>query len=113
MFKDNDNLLKGLLFGVFEIPLTELGSGANNIKEIRMIPTEESDIQSSILSASYPHSGSGLDALTDSFWFNAQEVELMLDQSAKTHPAISVYKPCIMTTIKDWYNGYYIGRFRG
>ncbi|KAJ1641573.1 hypothetical protein LPJ64_006456, partial [Coemansia asiatica] len=65
--------VKRLLFGVFEIPLTELGSGANNIKEIRMIPTEESDIQSSILSASYPHSGSGLDALTDSFWFNAQE----------------------------------------
>ncbi|KAJ2696906.1 hypothetical protein FB645_006077 [Coemansia sp. IMI 203386] len=113
MFKDNDNLLKGLLFGVFEIPLTELGSGANNIKEIRMIPTEESDIQSSILSASHPHSGSGLDALTDSFWFNANEVELMLDQSAKTHPVISTYKPCIMATIKDWYNGYYIGRFRG
>ncbi|KAJ2224007.1 hypothetical protein IWW45_008198, partial [Coemansia sp. RSA 485] len=112
-FIDNDNLLKGLLFGVFEIPLTELGSGANNIKEIRMIPTEESDIQSSILSASHPHSGSGLDALTDSFWFNANEVELMLDQSAKTHPVIGTYKPCIMATIKDWYNGYYIGRFRG
>ncbi|KAJ2236700.1 hypothetical protein H4R99_000142 [Coemansia sp. RSA 1722] len=113
MFKDNRHLQKGLLFGVFEIPLTELGSGANNIKEIRMIPTEESDIQSSILSASHPHSGSGLDALTDSFWFNANEVELMLDQSAKTHPVISTYKPCIMATIKDWYNGYYIGRFRG
>ncbi|KAJ2381881.1 hypothetical protein GGI05_005834, partial [Coemansia sp. RSA 2603] len=113
MFKDNDNLIKGLLTGVFEIPLTELGSGANNIKEIRMIPTEESDIQSSILSASSPHSGGGLDALTDSFWFNAKEVELMLDQSAKTHPSISTYKSCIMATIKDWYNGYYIGRFRG
>ncbi|KAJ1859119.1 hypothetical protein LPJ73_001824 [Coemansia sp. RSA 2703] len=113
MFKDNIHLRKGLLTGVFEIPLTELGSGANNIKEIRMIPTEESDIQSSILSASSPHSGGGLDALTDSFWFNAKEVELMLDQSAKTHPSISTYKPCIMATIKDWYNGYYIGRFRG
>ncbi|KAJ2365931.1 hypothetical protein IW150_006083, partial [Coemansia sp. RSA 2607] len=112
-FYETHFMKKGLLTGVFEIPLTELGSGANNIKEIRMIPTEESDIQSSILSASSPHSGGGLDALTDSFWFNAKEVELMLDQSAKTHPSISTYKPCIMATIKDWYNGYYIGRFRG
>ncbi|KAJ2337997.1 hypothetical protein GGF43_006979, partial [Coemansia sp. RSA 2618] len=36
MLKDNDNLRKGLLFGVFEIPLTEMGSGANNIKDVRM-----------------------------------------------------------------------------
>ncbi|KAJ2717630.1 hypothetical protein GGI07_005953, partial [Coemansia sp. Benny D115] len=95
------------------IPLTELGSGANNIKEIRMIPSEESDIRSSILAASHPHSGSGLDALTDSFWFNANEVELMLDQSAKTYPSIDKYKKYIMAAIKEWYNGYYIGRFRG
>ncbi|KAJ2292898.1 hypothetical protein IWW55_005791, partial [Coemansia sp. RSA 2706] len=40
MLKDNDNLRKGLLLGVFEIPLTEMGSGANNIKDIRMVPTE-------------------------------------------------------------------------
>ncbi|KAJ1877258.1 hypothetical protein LPJ66_012144, partial [Kickxella alabastrina] len=112
IFKDNDNLLKGLLFGVFEVPLTELGSGANNIKEIRMIPSEESDIQSSILAATHPHSGNGLDALTDLFWFNTNEVELMLEQSAKTHPAIGTYKSFILATIKEWYNGYYIGRFR-
>ncbi|KAJ1859986.1 hypothetical protein LPJ78_005964, partial [Coemansia sp. RSA 989] len=37
MLKDNDNLIKGVLFGVFEVPLTEMGSGANNIKEIRMV----------------------------------------------------------------------------
>ncbi|KAJ2339863.1 hypothetical protein GGH91_004352, partial [Coemansia sp. RSA 2671] len=73
MLKDNKYLLKGLLFGVFEIPLTEMGSGANNIKDIRMIPAEESDIQGSILTAAHPHSGCGMDALTDSFWFNAHE----------------------------------------
>ncbi|KAJ2362716.1 hypothetical protein H4S02_011305, partial [Coemansia sp. RSA 2611] len=67
MLKDNKYLLKGLLFGVFEIPLTEMGSGANNIKDIRMIPAEESDIQGSILTAAHPHSGCGMDALTDSF----------------------------------------------
>ncbi|KAJ1891738.1 hypothetical protein LPJ81_005686, partial [Coemansia sp. IMI 209127] len=46
---DNSHLLRGLLFGVFEIPLTEMGSGANNIKDIRMVPCEESDIQGNIL----------------------------------------------------------------
>ncbi|KAJ2688761.1 hypothetical protein IWW39_001976 [Coemansia spiralis] len=113
MLKDNDNLRKGLLFGVFEIPLTEMGSGANNIKDIRMIPAEESDIQGSILTAAHPHSGCGMDALTDSFWFNAHEVEQMLDNSTKWCARIAKHKPFILRTIKKWYNGYYIGRFRG
>ncbi|KAJ2889962.1 hypothetical protein IWW38_004396, partial [Coemansia aciculifera] len=113
MFKDNDNLLKGLLFGVFEIPLTEMGSGANNIKDIRMIPVEESDIQGSILTAAHPHSGCGMDALTDSFWFNAHEVEQMLDNSTKWCARMAKHKAFILQTIKMWYNGYYIGRFRG
>ncbi|KAJ2844291.1 hypothetical protein IWW36_005244, partial [Coemansia brasiliensis] len=51
MLKDNKNLVKGVLFGVFEVPLTEMGSGANNIKEIRMVPTDEKDIQASVLAA--------------------------------------------------------------
>ncbi|KAJ2865818.1 hypothetical protein GGH94_001950 [Coemansia aciculifera] len=113
MLKDNDNLRKGLLFGVFEIPLTEVGSGANNIKDIRMIPAEESDIQGSILTAAHPHSGCGMDALTDSFWFNAREVEQMLDNSTKWCTRIAKHKTFIVQTIKKWYNGYYIGRFRG
>ncbi|KAJ2209187.1 hypothetical protein IW145_000131 [Coemansia sp. RSA 521] len=106
-------MLKGLLFGVFEIPLTEMGSGANNIKDIRMVPTEENDIRGSILSASHPHSGSGMDALTDSFWFNTNEVELMLDNSTRWCAKIAQHKPLIMQTIRDWYNEYFIGRFRG
>ncbi|KAJ2137763.1 hypothetical protein J3F82_006062, partial [Coemansia sp. RSA 637] len=113
MLKDNKHLIKGLLFGVFEIPLTEMGSGANNIKDIRMVPTEENDIRGSILSASHPHSGSGMDALTDSFWFNTNEVELMLDNSTRWCAKIAQHKPLIMQTIRDWYNGYFIGRFRG
>ncbi|KAJ2556324.1 hypothetical protein IWW35_000064 [Coemansia sp. RSA 1878] len=113
MLKDNKHLIKGLLFGVFEIPLTEMGSGANNIKDIRMVPTEENDIRGSILSASHPHSGSGMDALTDSFWFNTNEVELMLDNSTRWCAKIAQHKPLIMQTIRDWYNEYFIGRFRG
>ncbi|KAJ2837149.1 hypothetical protein FBU31_001203 [Coemansia sp. 'formosensis'] len=113
MLKDNNNLRKGLLFGVFEIPLTEMGSGANNIMDIHMIPTEESDIQVSLLLAPQPHSGRGMDALTDSFWFNAHEVEKMLDNSALQCTHIAKHKTLILRTIREWYNGYYIGRFRG
>ncbi|KAJ2488196.1 hypothetical protein EV174_000002 [Coemansia sp. RSA 2320] len=113
MLKDNKHLLKGLLFGVFEIPLTEMGSGANNIKDIRMIPVEESDIQGSILTATHPHSGRGMDALTDSFWFNAHEVEQMLDNSTKWCTRIAKHKPFILQTIEKWCNGYFIGRFCG
>ncbi|PIA12636.1 hypothetical protein COEREDRAFT_12478 [Coemansia reversa NRRL 1564] len=113
MLKDNKHLIKGLLFGVFEIPLTEMGSGANNIKDIHMIPAEKNDIQGSIISASYPHSGSGMDALTDSFWFNANEVEQMLNNCTKCCSQIATHKTFIMQTIREWYNGYFIGRFRG
>ncbi|KAJ2321302.1 hypothetical protein IWW52_000829 [Coemansia sp. RSA 2704] len=112
-YPDNKHLIKGLLLGVFEIPLTEMGSGANNIKDIRMVPTEVNDIESSILSADQPHTGSGIDALTDSFWFNAKEVELMLENSIGWCPRIARHKPFIMDEIRSWYNGYFIGRFRG
>ncbi|KAJ2827184.1 hypothetical protein GGI24_002714, partial [Coemansia furcata] len=113
MLKDNNNMRKGLLFGVFEIPLTEMGSGANNIMDIHMIPTKESDIQLSLLLAPHSHSGRGMDALTDSFWFNSHEVEKMLDNSALQCTHIAKHKTLILRTIREWYNGYYIGRFRG
>ncbi|KAJ2611358.1 hypothetical protein EV177_003524 [Coemansia sp. RSA 1804] len=90
-----------------------MGSDANKIKDIRMVPCEESNIQGNILSTSHPHSGSRLDALTDSFWFNVNEIELMLDSSAQQCPRILDHKPAILKTVREWYNGYYIGRFRG
>ncbi|KAI9479938.1 hypothetical protein BX667DRAFT_513765 [Coemansia mojavensis] len=113
MLKDNNHLIKGVLFGVFEVPLTEMGSGANNIKEIRMVPTDEKDIRASILTADCPHSRDGLDTLTDSFWFNAKEVEQMLDQSTSWCAKVADYKMFIMDQIREWYNGYFIGRFKG
>ncbi|KAJ2160826.1 hypothetical protein GGF46_001956 [Coemansia sp. RSA 552] len=113
MLKDNDGLRKGLLMGVFEIPLTEMGSGANNVKDVRMVPAERSDIHSSVLAAGMAHSGGGLDALTDSFWFNAGEVAAMLDNSTRWCARIADHKQYILDTIRDWYNGYFIGRFRG
>ncbi|KAJ2641278.1 hypothetical protein GGF44_002195 [Coemansia sp. RSA 1694] len=79
MLKDNDNMLKGLLVGQFEVPLAEMGCSSDSIQTIRTIPAEESDIQHSTFTMAHPHSGRGMDALTDSFFINAQEVEQMLD----------------------------------
>ncbi|KAJ2557850.1 hypothetical protein EV175_001094 [Coemansia sp. RSA 1933] len=113
MFKDNSNLRKGLLVGVFGIPLSELGSGANNIKDFPMVPFKDVTGNGSISNANDKHSGMGLGALTDSFWFNTKEVEKLLDQSAIRFPQIADNKGIIMSTIKKWYSGYHIGRFNG
>ncbi|KAJ1784428.1 hypothetical protein LPJ59_006360 [Coemansia sp. RSA 2399] len=113
MFKDNRNLLKGFLVGVFYIPLSELGSGANNIKDFPMVPFKDAIGNGNITNADDKHTGMGLDALTDSFWFNTKEVERLLDQNAIRYPQITEAKDAIMSTIKKWYNGYHIGRFSG
>ncbi|KAJ2093376.1 hypothetical protein IW138_000226 [Coemansia sp. RSA 986] len=113
MFKDNFYLRKGLLVGVFEVPLAELGSGANNIVDFPMVPFKNVTGNGSTISATYKHSGRGLDALTDSFWFNTKEVEGLLEKSAIRFPQIAEHRDKVMAVIKDWYNGYHFGRFRG
>ncbi|KAJ2757245.1 hypothetical protein GGI19_000179 [Coemansia pectinata] len=37
---DNNHLRKGLLIGVFEVQMAEMDSGANSIRDIRMVPVE-------------------------------------------------------------------------
>ncbi|KAJ2084844.1 hypothetical protein IW138_006564, partial [Coemansia sp. RSA 986] len=113
MFKDNRYLRKGLLVGVFEVPLAELGSGANNIVDFPMVPFKNVTGNGSIVSATYKHSGKGLDALTDSFWFNTKEVEGLLEKSAIRFPQIAEHRDEVMAVIKNWYNGYHFGWFRG
>ncbi|KAJ2561280.1 hypothetical protein IW140_006591, partial [Coemansia sp. RSA 1813] len=113
MFKDNHYLRKGILVGVFEVPLAELGSGANNIVDFPMVPFKNVTGNGSIISATYKHSGRGLDALTDSFWFNTKEVEGLLEKSAIRFPQIAEHRDEVMAVIKNWYNGYHFGRFRG
>ncbi|KAJ1768158.1 hypothetical protein LPJ74_004998 [Coemansia sp. RSA 1843] len=110
---DNFYLRKGLLVGVFEVPLAELGSGANNIVDFPMVPFKNVTGNGSTISATYKHSGRGLDALTDSFWFNTKEVEGLLEKSAIRFPQIAEHRDKVMAVIKDWYNGYHFGRFRG
>ncbi|KAJ2381726.1 hypothetical protein GGI23_007520, partial [Coemansia sp. RSA 2559] len=70
-----------------------------------MVPFKDVTGNGSIFNANNKHTGMGLDALTDSFWFNPKEIEKLLDQSAIRFPQIADNKGIIMSTIKEWYNG--------
>ncbi|KAJ2464511.1 hypothetical protein GGI03_003186, partial [Coemansia sp. RSA 2337] len=113
MTKDNNHLCKGLLLGVFEVQMTWMGSGANSIKDIPMVPVEESDIRGGISLSDERHTRNGMDALTDAFWFNATEIRQMVDVSLGQALPSTADRLAVTETIKEWYNGYYIGRFRG
>ncbi|KAJ2034436.1 hypothetical protein H4S03_004975 [Coemansia sp. S3946] len=102
-----------LLLGVFEVQMTWMGSGANSIKDIPMVPVEESDIRGGISLSDERHTRNGMDALTDAFWFNATEIRQMVDVSLGQALPSTADRLAVTETIKEWYNGYYIGRFRG
>ncbi|KAJ2527330.1 hypothetical protein EV175_007554, partial [Coemansia sp. RSA 1933] len=48
-----------------------------------------------------PHAGNGLNALTDSFWFNAEEIGKMLDNTAHIYPLIVDHKAAILDTMRN------------
>ncbi|KAJ1997818.1 hypothetical protein GGI04_005261, partial [Coemansia thaxteri] len=110
---DNRNLRKGFLIGVFEVELTGMGSGANSIEDIHLVPTNEGDIADNVGLSTLPHSGGGLDALVDAFWFNSQEVEQMLINCLGSQMLNTELRAIALSTIEEWYDGYFIGRFRG
>ncbi|KAJ2065240.1 hypothetical protein GGI17_000496 [Coemansia sp. S146] len=101
---DNNYLLKGLLIGVFEIRISGMGSGANSIRDIRMVSAEESDMRDSIARSKVPHSRKGIDALTDAFWFNEAEIEQMVDVSLGTYLPAATDRVAVLNTIKERYN---------
>ncbi|KAJ2323549.1 hypothetical protein GGI00_005591, partial [Coemansia sp. RSA 2681] len=110
---DNLYMCKSLLIGVFEVQMAGMGSGANSIVDIRLIPALEKDIRHSITRASVPHSRDGMDALTDAFWFNEAEVELLVVSSIGQYLHTADDKAVVLQTIREWYDGYCIGRFCG
>ncbi|KAJ1767110.1 hypothetical protein LPJ74_005539 [Coemansia sp. RSA 1843] len=109
---DNRSLLRGLLVGIFYIPLTEMGLGANDVKDIRTIPCE-SDINDGAPLASDPHTPDGPDSLAGLFRLNVKEIKKMFDNSTQVYLPIAIHKSTILETTRDWYDGYYIGRFSG
>ncbi|KAJ2443347.1 hypothetical protein GGF42_006665, partial [Coemansia sp. RSA 2424] len=92
---------KGLLIGVFAVQMAGMGSGANSIVDIRLIPALEKDIRHSITRASVPHSRDGMDALTDAFWFNEAEVEQLVISSIGQYLHTAEGKAVVPRTIKE------------
>ncbi|KAI8322753.1 hypothetical protein GQ54DRAFT_310718 [Martensiomyces pterosporus] len=93
MIKYNDNILKGLITGVFAVSLAVMGSGANDIEEykaIEMPETEDTDDELTALWASetieYPHRG--VNYFLDSFAFNSQEVSALIDKACVIRPSL-------------------------
>ncbi|KAJ2026354.1 hypothetical protein IWW57_003063, partial [Coemansia sp. S610] len=113
MFKGNIHMDKGLITGVFELPTIKIGSGPNGIQDIHLVPLLSTDIRNSRSISLVRHSRGGLDALTDSFWFNAIEVRDMLVNCTAQFDGFDAYYDDVMGKIREFYNGYYIGRFSG
>ncbi|KAJ1953739.1 hypothetical protein GGI12_005954, partial [Dipsacomyces acuminosporus] len=112
MFKANDHLLQGLMVGVFEIPLTELGSGLNDIKTIQLVPGELPRTQGGG-AKDIPHSREGIDALSDSFGFNVTEVAELVEKVKDRFRVLDGSESKVMEEIRKMYNGYFVGRFSG
>ncbi|KAJ2745891.1 hypothetical protein GGI19_006466, partial [Coemansia pectinata] len=113
MFKGNDEMHKGLMTGVFEMSMIKIGSGPNNVKDIYLIPTSTVEVHSSLRASEMPHSHHSNDALTDAFWFNTKEVRKMLENCTEQFAGFTEYHDDVMHKVREFYNGYYIGRFSG
>ncbi|KAJ2908209.1 hypothetical protein GGI21_003113, partial [Coemansia aciculifera] len=60
--------------------MTSMGSGANSLVDIRLVPALEADIRDYVNYGQERHSRDGMDALTDAFWFNKDEVKEIVEK---------------------------------
>ncbi|KAJ2554507.1 hypothetical protein EV175_002558, partial [Coemansia sp. RSA 1933] len=111
MFKDNEDLEKGLMAGVFPISLGDLGSGANNFYDVTMVPTKQDEYVDPALIDPSEHAMDGSDELIDSFGFNCGEVRSMAEIVLAPHEHLHDHVDAVTRTIKEWYNGYQFDRF--
>ncbi|KAJ1850678.1 hypothetical protein LPJ76_006365, partial [Coemansia sp. RSA 638] len=105
MFKDNPNTRTGVLVGVHEIELGDLGSGPNNIETLALTVlkhTEALDTNARIM-VSY-------DKFGELFAFTQPEVEALVDKVLEKNPHLQRYPvEQIMDKIIEWYDGYCFG----
>ncbi|KAJ2081771.1 hypothetical protein H4R24_002096 [Coemansia sp. RSA 988] len=117
MTKDNDNLCKGLLTGVFRVSLVDLGSGANNIGEfdtVRVKPMfTSSSAEGRAMGAAASTDVSMAPTFAGMYLFNEDEVSGLVTHAIKNIPALGQYEANIMHILRDWYNGYVVGGFTG
>ncbi|KAJ2022788.1 hypothetical protein IWW57_004384, partial [Coemansia sp. S610] len=110
---ENDYMHKGLIAAVLELSITIISSGANNVEDIDLVPSSAAEIRYLLSKSQVKHSRGGLDALKYAFWFNAEEVRMMLINCAARFDRFDAYHDDAMDKFRKSYNWYYIGCFSG
>ncbi|KAJ2183785.1 hypothetical protein EV181_004710, partial [Coemansia sp. RSA 532] len=99
--KDNPNTLTGVLVGVHEIELDDLGSGPNNIVTLALtVPKHTETLNANAMGiVSYNKFG-------ELFAFTQAEVEALVEKVQEKNPHLEMYSvELIMSKIIEWYDG--------
>ncbi|KAJ2281245.1 hypothetical protein GGH14_002053 [Coemansia sp. RSA 370] len=102
---DNPNTLTGVLVGVHEIELDDLGSGPNNIVTLALtVPKHTETLNANAMGiVSYNKFG-------ELFAFTQAEVEALVEKVQEKNPHLEMYSvELIMSKIIEWYDGYCFG----
>ncbi|KAJ2215581.1 hypothetical protein EV179_001991 [Coemansia sp. RSA 487] len=106
IFKGNDDLLAGMLVGVHHVNVATMTSGVNNIQYMSLAAdttSERNDV--------------GQYNMALYFGYSEEEIELLVEKTSEANRGrlgeddYSVAE--ILKTMKEWYNGYRIGRKHG
>ncbi|KAJ2201326.1 hypothetical protein IW144_000447 [Coemansia sp. RSA 522] len=98
---DNPNTLTGVLVGVHEIELDDLGSGPNNIVTLALtVPKHTETLNANAMGiVSYNKFG-------ELFAFTQAEVEALVEKVQEKNPHLEMYSvELIMSKIIEWYDG--------
>ncbi|KAJ1719159.1 hypothetical protein LPJ61_006367, partial [Coemansia biformis] len=108
IFKGNENLERGLLMGVHEFKLSDMDSGANNIRNILLTTRGYSHNAASPEGPAVRMTGIGL--FTELFAFSGTEVvELVRWVLGRFSNAIRYAENEIVDILTKWYDGYDFG----
>ncbi|KAJ2230719.1 hypothetical protein GGH97_006189, partial [Coemansia sp. RSA 475] len=98
---NNPNTLTGVLVGVHEIELDDLGSGPNNIVTLALtVPKHTETLNANAMGiVSYNKFG-------ELFAFTQAEVEALVEKVQEKNPHLEMYSvELIMSKIIEWYDG--------
>ncbi|KAJ2664095.1 hypothetical protein IW148_002153 [Coemansia sp. RSA 1199] len=105
MFKDNPNVRTGVLVGVHEIELNDLGSGPNNIETLALtVPKHTEALNANAMGID------SYDEFGELFAFTQPEVQALVEKAREKNPRLEMYPiERIMDKIIEWYDGYCFG----
>ncbi|KAJ2538705.1 hypothetical protein GGF49_005743 [Coemansia sp. RSA 1853] len=105
IFKDNPNTRTGVLVGVHEIELNDLGSGPNNIETLALtVPKHTEALNANAMGVD------SYDEFGELFAFTKLDVEALVEKVQEKNPRLEMYLiKQIMDKIIEWYDGYCFG----